>query len=1441
MKLAYVIIQNKKLIFSVMAVFAFLGIIAWFTMPREEDPRMAERAGSITVIYPGATPENIEQFVVKPLEDEISEMSEIDYIETTVRSEIAFLRVILKDSVIGETTINDAWRDVKDAMNRAAQSFPEGISSLKLDRHVTETAAFVFAIGGEKSLLELKQSAEDLKDALLSTPLVSRVKLYADPGEQITISISDVQASRLGLSYFDIARQLNSANLSLPAGIIRQQGRSLNIQTNSSFKTIDEIRAFPVLVSSGQTVPLGNIARIERSIALPEIELMTFNGKRTLGVGAIPEAECNILFFDKNVRKTLAEFKSKYPDVKIDIISAQPEYVRKRLSNLSQSLISGMVIIALVLFIGMGLRVGAIVAFLLPIIAMISLAIYSMGGGVLHQLSIAALVMALGILIDNVIVVVEGVQERLDSGESSFDAAVNTIREFAFPLFTSTGTTVASFLPMLGSQGGTADFTRAIPIVAIIALVVSYLFSVLVTPAFSMSVLHKGGVRHWSFLETLGVKIGLIATRKSWLTLASVGIILALFLGMFPFVKKRFFPSVDRNQIVVDIRFPEGTHFTYTREKALEFELELRKFKEVQATAAFVGNSTPHFYYNLSNQPQSPHLAQILVQTQDFNKNTVLKKKLTDLAQNNLFDAEVIVRYLEQGPPIIAPIEIRLFSDSSADAMDAAELLVARLRENPQTENARTDAGIGVPVARFSITDATALQYGQSRSSVTQAILGRIRGISAGSYRGNQDSDDPLPIRITSYEGEELPLNKIADTYLMSTFSGDLHLSALASPSPDWEKSVIRRRDRKRVIRVLSELKDGAAINEVMPSIETTLKKLPQSVTYEIGGEESKSSESSGALASAMPLGMILLLVFLMLEFHSYRKMLIILVSVPAAMAGIFPGLLLTGNSFGFLSLLAGLALIGIVVNNGILLISYVEEKRSQGESINQALEQAISRRLRPILLTTGTTIAGMIPLAITSSTLWPPFAWSMMTGLFSATIIALFAVPALYKIIYSRSEQKGTSHGRRRSVAVLLILLVTTGISAKEISLDDALDMAGNNSDSIIAWLEAKQVSEGARAQRYATYFPHVNVGGGYNFRKQDLHIETPFGNLDVGSPSYLEGGISVEQNLFDPANMLYAIPSAQKDARAAEFYARQRGNFARLQVVLAWSKAREIQIRMESMRKRLNTLRNQSLEVRRNYRFGRASRADLMRISTAVREADVILASFKERYVVSLQEIAWLINEPEKISLKNESTEAKINVDDRIFAEFEKQLEKRPDILAANEQIEAARLRMRAVSLEPLPQIYASGKYEYSEASLYKEKGITTVAIGARLPLFQGGSRIVRYREKETELKKKEEEKKQLVLRARFELQHAWSDYRIARSESKRYRRLYSEAATTAAIERREFLQGKRSLFEVISAENTRIDWHEKSQIAELDMLRALARVQFLSGVSVFARNGF
>lgn len=1007
MRLADTVLSQRKLVVTVALLLAVSGAIAFLTMDRQEDPFFPYRAAQIVVPFPGADPARIERLVVRHLEEEIAQVEQVATIESTMRTGVAIVTVELRDAIYDTET---AWDRVRIAIDDAATRFPDTVGKPRLNDRLISTATVVYAVTGSDDVLALADAAEQLKDRMLSLGSILRVELVGDPGEQVTIALDDATARRVGLAPADLGRQLAGRNQVVPGGTLQVDGTGVVLQPQTEFRSIAEIRRTPVRTPAGETVPLASLARVSLGPEEPPLSRFYVDGRRAVGVAVttVPNAT-NQVRFGEQVRALVDVQRAELAPLAIEEVFFQPDRVDKRLDDLTANLGIAMLIILGVLFVFMGLRLGLVVAIVLPLVTAVTLAIYALGGSVLHQIAVIGLIVALGILIDNAIVVVENIQWRLNRGEPPHQAAAQSVRELIGPLGAATGTTLAAFVPLLLSKGGTADFTRAIPVTIMTALIISYLAAMTFTPIVAAAFLKpkRNQVDGWP--ERLGLRAGTWATRHPvWVFAAGVLLILSAF-GLTRFIEAQFFPNADRNQIVVDFTLPEGTRLEQTQATAEQLAHVLRDSTDVLAVHSFIGETGPRFYYNLPARPREPNRARLVAITTGLAANVRTVRRIRAYALAELPDAEVIAKQLAQGPPIASPIEVRVHNRDPAALARATEQVYAALRPIPGAVDARHDLGIGVPTLAFSVHDATAQQYGVSRVDIAQALFGRSTGITVGQYRAG---DDPVPIRVRSAAGERFPLDQLGAVQVFSPQAGPVPLMALATTQVGWQPAAIRHRDGRRVATVSSELDPDAVYTEVLDALRPKLDAMdfPPGTTIAFGGETETSGEANTALLATAPFGIMLLLFFLLLQFNSFKRVAIVMLTVPLAGVGVIPGLVLSDSPFGFQPLLGIIALVGIVVNNAIVLIDVVDQRLADGADISEAVRDAVHRRCRPILLTTATTIAGLLPLALSGTTLWPPMAWAIISGLAASALLTLFIVPAACRL-WLNEPARGATH----------------------------------------------------------------------------------------------------------------------------------------------------------------------------------------------------------------------------------------------------------------------------------------------------------------------------------------------------------------------------------------------------------------------------------------------
>ena len=1004
---------QRRLVLAVATVLALIGLAAWFGMIRQEDPSFPYRAGFVLVSYPGADPERVERLVLEPLEEELAEIEEIDYIQSTVRTGQATVRLRFKDYVYDTDT---QWDRVRNAVRRAEQQFPEGVGDAFVDDRVVDNSSAVMTVAGSSDLLELVEAAERIEKRLFRLGSVSRVELVGDPGEQVTIGYRDAVARRLGLTPEALAEQLNSRNQVRGGGTVLVAGKTATLRPETEFRSIREIRETPVALPTGRTIPLSEVASVKHGPAEPGREFMWVNGTPTVGLAIIVERDkAHVVQFGKDLKAFVETLRPEFAPLELDIILFQPDHVEGRLAELGQSLLIGVVIVAAILFLAMGMRLGLLVASIVPLVTLSALAIYAIGGGVLHQIAIAGLVIGLGMLVDNAIVMVENIQWYIDKHLPPREAAIRAVRELAGPLGSATGTTLAAFIPMFIAKGNTADFTRMIPGMVMLTLFVSYLYAVFVTPVLSEFLLRPSQSTREGWAARVGRRLGTAAVRHSAIVL--IGAVVLVVLAGFGarFVDRDFFPGSARSEVVIDLNFAEGTHISTTSRAAVAMAGALQELPQAEQVFAWSGFSGPPFYYNLSENPRSPHIGRIAVMLRSVEDIPVVFDWVRDYAHDYLPDVEVVPQRLGQGPPVQAPIEIRLFGDDFFVLRESIEQVIELVRATPGTADVRETLGTGTPTLVYEVDDAAASRYGLNRSDIASALLGRTLGVEIGQYRTGLD---PVPILLRSPEGERFSTDHLETAYVFSAAGEPVPLAQLVQHRLVWQPSAIQHRDLQRVAIVLSELEQGYAFGNVTSDLQARLAELdlPPGISLEFGGKLESSGDANAAIFSAMPVGILLLLVFLLLEFNSFRRVAMVLVTVPLAATGVVPGLLLTGNPFGFTALLGVIALAGIVVNNAIVLIDVLDRNLEAGQSLVDAIADAVARRTRPILLTTITTVAGLAPLTQTESTLWPPLAWSIISGLLASTVLTLLVVPALCRYLLKAPVRP--EHNRDAAIA---------------------------------------------------------------------------------------------------------------------------------------------------------------------------------------------------------------------------------------------------------------------------------------------------------------------------------------------------------------------------------------------------------------------------------------
>ncbi|MCP4687905.1 MAG: TolC family protein [Desulfobacterales bacterium] len=1429
------VLDRRRLVLTLAVLMAVVGALLWMTMVRQEDPRLPDFWGQVIAPYPGADAVTVEKMVLDPVEDALAEVDEIKVIEASAYDEVAVLVVELRGDV---ADFDKAWDEVREALARARRDFPDGAGEPILDEDQQDQHSVVLAVTGSSDLLTLLKGARQVKDELLALSGVSKVELIADPGEQITIDLDDFTAQRLGIGAPFLAAQLSARNHILPGGSLVSGGKSLRLRPLSEFTSMEEIAATPVLLPSGGSVPLGETARVHLGPAEPARARMRFNGEMSVGLAVTPRESINLVHFGREVRARIAELAPGLAPLKLREVAFQPKRTETRLSDLNRSLMFGILIVAGVLVLAMGARMGLVVASVAPMVAMASLTIFAWGGGVLHQISIAALVLALGMLVDNAIVMAENVQWRLDRGDSPRRAALASVKELAAPLAGATATTLAAFVPMLISKGPTAAFTRSIPVVIMLTLVVSYVFAIFVTPVLSRIFFRPRKTAGDSFTGRVGGRLAALAVRRpGWVALAAV-LMVTFSLNGARSVRLQFFPISDRNQFVVDLKLPEGSHLDATDNASRTMEKALLARANVASVASFMGRGAPKFYYNIPNVPYSPHFAQMIVQVVHREDIAGTLDWIRARARDDMPGVEVVARELAQGPPVAAPVEVRLFGRDLEALNNAAVMVTRELRMMPATRDVRHDLGPGAPTIRFEVDDAAAARRGLSRADIARAVYGRTRGLPIGELRAG---DDPIPVVIRSSAGEHLPVSDLDAINVMTPDGGFIPLAQTTKTRVAWQPAAIHHRNGPRVVTASAQLAPGFSFSDALSDLKPRLAALdlPRGVRAGFGGDAEGSGEANANLLKTFPIGLLLLLAVLLAEFNSFRRVAIILFTVPLAAAGVIPGLLIGDQPFGFMSMLGVIALVGIVVNNAIVLMEVVEERRREGASVNEALEDAVKRRIRPILLTTVTTVAGLLPLAFSSSTLWPPLASAMISGLLGSTFLTLVAAPALYRILFARSGRKAGRVMAKKAAAPAAVLIAIVFFSALPARAEEPLGLTlhdamirGRGRPAHLAARERTAASERmAEAERRAAMLPVITYYASASARDRDLHTVTPIGKFPSGEKRTNAIGFQVVQPLLDPVRVFYTAPAARDEARGKALEADRIRQELSAEAGFAYLDVLGVDARMASAATLIKSLRANLDEINQMVAAGRALEADALKVNLFYEQAVLHRSELRQHRKVAVTSLARAVDHTgEAAPLTNP------DMLDRPLPDLERVVDRaiksRPDLTALETYAKALEKRRAGVWAEAIPRLDANCAFTHVDGSPYAESNWTEASLTLTWTPFASGVRAPRSAALRAERKAILADLTEARRGVRVEVEAAWTAIVNARDAFKVEERAVAQTAETLRVERERRLAGRSTTNDLLDAEAQHHGSLTRRELARLNATRAWIRLWLAAG---------
>ncbi len=1019
MNITHFAIEKNRISLVLLAVLIFAGVSAYRGMPQAEDPGFIIRTALVLTYFPGASPARVEQLVTDKLEKAIQEMPEIDAIYSQSKSGVSIVTVDIQERF---KEMRPIWDSLRRKVERVAGDLPEGVIGPTVNDEFGDVfGTMVTLVGDGYTYAGLEDIAEEVRDELLLIDEVAKVEIAGEQEERVFVEFANARLVELGLSPMQLRSILEARNIINPGGDIRTDDEQIVLEPTGNFESIEDLARTVITLEGGaELIYLEDVATIERGYVDPAQSKLTVGGEPGLVLAISMREGGNIIALGTAVRETIDRVRANYPiGVEFDYLQFQADAVEKKVNDFAANLMQAIAIVLAVMLLSLGLRTGLVVATLIPMAIIAAFIFMPLWGVGIDQMSLAALIIALGLLVDNAIVVSESIMVQMGEGKPAVEAAVDSANELRIPLLTSSLTTAAAFLPIFLAESAVGEYTGALFKVVTITLLCSWVLALTIIPLFCVLFLKvekkkadDGGFDTRFFR---GYRGALLSALR--FPLLSLVVVVAIFMGalqLLQFVPQIFFPDNDRPTLTADLILPTGTPLERTEKVVGEIDAFLASLavtdEEVAAGqdgitswATFLGEGAPRFYLSYGPEQASPNYAITLVNTTTRAETDVVIDKLRTFCLQ-FPGLKAKVEPLASGPSGGNPIEVRIAGRDSDVVFDLVRRVKAQLSELAGPRNISDDWGARTKKLVVQIDESRAQRAGISNQDVAVSLQTLFSGFETTEYR---EGDSVIPVTLRSDQAADLDLENLSSINVFSQSTGrSVPVAQVADIEVAWQPGKILRRDRLRTVVVESDLEPGitaAQINtELVPWLEAESASWPLGYSWEIGGEDEASGEANASIGAQMPIAGLLIVMLLVAQFNSIRRPLIILLTIPLGLIGVIIGLLVMRSYFGFMTLLGIISLAGIVINNAIVLLDRIRiEIEDNGLASQDAVIESAQRRLRPILLTTMTTLAGMVPLYLGGGPMFEPLAVAIMFGLVFATALTLGVVPVLYALFF--------------------------------------------------------------------------------------------------------------------------------------------------------------------------------------------------------------------------------------------------------------------------------------------------------------------------------------------------------------------------------------------------------------------------------------------------------